>query len=117
MPGQAPEQIALLRLDTDWYESTAHEFEHLYPRLAPGGVLMIDDYGWWQGSRDATELPDGGGDVIHGKNCSATLGITALGPPGHGSHHYYSGSTRWTPTSTVSPVLTESCCLGASRTT
>lgn len=55
VPGQAPEQIALLRLDTDWYESTAHEFEHLYPRLAPGGVLMIDDYGWWQGSRDATE--------------------------------------------------------------
>jgi hypothetical protein len=55
VPGQAPEQIALLRLDTGWYESTAHEFEHLYPRLAPGGVLMIDDYGFWQGSRDATE--------------------------------------------------------------
>ena len=42
-------EIALLRLDTDWYESTRHELEHLYPRLAPGGVLIIDDYGAWQG--------------------------------------------------------------------
>jgi O-methyltransferase len=55
VPGSAPEQISLLRLDTDWYESTRHELEHLYPRLVSGGVLIIDDYGWWQGSRDATE--------------------------------------------------------------
>ena len=48
-PGEAPEQIALLRLDTDWYESTRHELEHLYDRLSPGGVLIIDDYGHWQG--------------------------------------------------------------------
>jgi hypothetical protein len=55
LPAQAPEQIALLRLDTDWYESTRHELEHLYPRLATGGVLIIDDYGHWKGSREATE--------------------------------------------------------------
>jgi hypothetical protein len=55
VPGDAPEQIALLRLDTDWYESTKHELEHLYPRLVPGGVLFIDDYGWWQGSRAASD--------------------------------------------------------------
>ena len=55
VPGSAPDHIALLRLDTDWYESTRHELEHLYPRLASGGVLIIDDYGWWQGSHDATE--------------------------------------------------------------
>jgi hypothetical protein len=55
VPDQAPEQIAILRLDTDWYESTAHELEHLYPRLVPGGVLMIDDYGFWKGSREATD--------------------------------------------------------------
>lgn len=55
IPAQAPEQISLLRLDTDWYESTAHELEHLYPRLVSGGVLMIDDYGYWQGSRKATD--------------------------------------------------------------
>ena len=55
IPGQAPEQIALLRLDTDWYESTKHELEHLYDRLSPGGILIFDDYGDWEGARKATE--------------------------------------------------------------
>lgn len=55
IPSEAPEQIALLRLDTDWYESTRHELEHLYKRLQPGGVLIIDDYGSWQGAKEATD--------------------------------------------------------------
>jgi O-methyltransferase len=55
VPAQAPDEIAILRLDTDWYESTVHELEHLYRRLVPGGVLIIDDYGHWQGSRRATD--------------------------------------------------------------
>jgi O-methyltransferase len=55
IPSEAPEQIALLRLDTDWYESTRHELEHLYDRLVPGGVLIIDDYGSWQGAKEATD--------------------------------------------------------------
>jgi hypothetical protein len=55
VPGQAPQQIALLRLDTDWYESTRHELDHLYDRLVSGGVLIIDDYGSWQGSAQATD--------------------------------------------------------------
>jgi O-methyltransferase len=55
IPGEVPERIALLRLDTDWYESTRHELDHLYPRLAPGGVLIIDDYGHWQGARQAVD--------------------------------------------------------------
>lgn len=55
IPGGAPERIALLRLDTDWYESTKHELDHLYERLVPGGVLIIDDYGSWQGSKEATD--------------------------------------------------------------
>ena len=55
IPSQAPERIAVLRLDTDWYESTAHELAHLYDRLMPGGVLLLDDYGWWQGSREAVD--------------------------------------------------------------
>jgi hypothetical protein len=55
VPDGAPEQIALLRLDTDWYESTLHELVHLYPRLVPGGVLIIDDYGHWQGAREAVD--------------------------------------------------------------
>jgi predicted O-methyltransferase YrrM len=54
LPGQAPDEpIALLRLDTDWYSSTKHELVHLFPRLVPGGVLILDDYGWWKGSRQA----------------------------------------------------------------
>jgi O-methyltransferase len=55
IPGHAPEKIALLRLDTDWYESTRHELEHLFPRLTDGGVLIIDDYGHWQGARQAVD--------------------------------------------------------------
>ncbi|MDX3375319.1 macrocin O-methyltransferase [Streptomyces sp. ME02-6991-2A] len=55
VPEQAPEQIAILRLDTDWYASTKHELEHLYSRLVSGGVLLIDDYGYWQGSRQAVD--------------------------------------------------------------
>ena len=55
IPGGAPAKIALLRLDTDWYESTRHELEHLFPRLALGGVLIIDDYGAWEGARRAVD--------------------------------------------------------------
>lgn len=55
IPEQAPEKIALLRLDTDWYESTRHELEHLFPRLAVGGVIIIDDYGYWKGCKEATD--------------------------------------------------------------
>jgi O-methyltransferase len=55
LPATAPQEIALLRLDTDWYRSTKHELEHLYPRLAPGGVLILDDYGHWQGARRAVD--------------------------------------------------------------
>jgi hypothetical protein len=55
IPEHAPEQISILRLDTDWYESTKHELEHLYPRLASGGVLLLDDYGYWEGAREAVD--------------------------------------------------------------
>jgi O-methyltransferase len=55
IPAQAPARISLLRLDTDWYESTRHELEHLYGRLSQGGVLIIDDYGHWQGARQAVD--------------------------------------------------------------
>ena len=51
----APDKIALLRLDTDWYESTRHEMEQLFPRLSRGGVLILDDYGHWQGARRAVD--------------------------------------------------------------
>jgi hypothetical protein len=55
LPEHAPEHLALLRLDTDWYESTRHELFTLYPRLSTGGVLIIDDYGHWDGARRAVD--------------------------------------------------------------
>jgi O-methyltransferase len=55
LPENAPGELALLRLDTDWYSSTKHELIHLYPRLASGGVLIIDDYGYWRGARQAVD--------------------------------------------------------------
>jgi hypothetical protein len=55
LPGRAPDNIAMLRLDTDWYASTKHELEQLYPRLQPGGVLIIDDYGHYAGARRAVD--------------------------------------------------------------
>jgi len=55
IPASAPDSIALLRLDTDWYESTKHELVHLFPRLSHNGVIIIDDYGHWKGSRQACD--------------------------------------------------------------
>ena len=55
IPAVNPNEIAMLRLDTDWYESTRHELRHLYPRLVEGGVLIIDDYGHWDGARRAVD--------------------------------------------------------------
>ena len=55
IPATIPDRIAILRLDTDFYSSTKHELEHLYPRLSPGGILIIDDYGAFPGSRMATD--------------------------------------------------------------
>jgi len=55
IPGAISREISLLRLDTDWYESTLHELNHLFPRLKKGGILILDDYGHWQGARKATD--------------------------------------------------------------
>lgn len=50
-----PHRISVLRLDTDWYESTKKELDILYPRLSVGGALLIDDYGHWAGAKEATD--------------------------------------------------------------
>lgn len=55
IPKTIPYKIALLRLDTDWYESTYHELKFLFPLVSPKGVLIIDDYGHWSGAREATD--------------------------------------------------------------
>lgn len=55
LPARETGAIALLRLDTDWYASTKHEIEHLYPLLSPGGALILDDYGHYEGARRAVD--------------------------------------------------------------
>jgi O-methyltransferase len=50
-----PEKISVLRLDTDWYESTKVELEILFPKLSKGGILLIDDYGHWKGCKKAVD--------------------------------------------------------------
>ena len=55
IPETIPQSIAILRLDTDWYESTKHELIHLFPLLQSNGVLIIDDYGHWEGARKAVD--------------------------------------------------------------
>jgi hypothetical protein len=55
IPKIMPEKISLLRLDTDWYESTKHELKHLYPLVSKNGVIIIDDYGHWQGCKKAVD--------------------------------------------------------------
>lgn len=55
VPTNLPDRIAILRLDTDWYESTKTELETLFERLTPGGVMILDDYGTWAGARKAVD--------------------------------------------------------------
>ena len=88
IPGTIAERIALLRLDTDWYESTKHELTHLYPRLSRNGILIIDDYGHWRGARQAVDEYFAASDepvYLHRVDYTARLLVKrdgALGGPG-----------------------------------
>lgn len=78
LPNESPQQIAVLRLDTDWYESTRCELEILFPKLVPGGVLIIDDYGHWQGCRKAVDeyfAKNGVNMFLHRVDYTGRLGI------------------------------------------
>ncbi|HJO73200.1 MAG: TylF/MycF/NovP-related O-methyltransferase [Rhodospirillales bacterium] len=78
LPAQAPAEIALLRLDTDWYQSTRHELEHLYPRLSAGGVLVLDDYGSFEGARKAVDeyfAENGVGIYLHRVDSTGRIAI------------------------------------------
>lgn len=50
-----PKKISILRLDTDFYQSTKIELEILYKKVCKGGVIIIDDYGHWAGSKKAVD--------------------------------------------------------------
>lgn len=55
IPNVIPNRISVLHLDTDWYESTYHELRYLFPRLSVKGVLIIDDYDYFRGQREAVD--------------------------------------------------------------
>jgi O-methyltransferase len=85
LPAAGPDRIALLRLDTDWYASTKHELVSLYPRLAPGGVLIVDDYGHYEGARRAVDeyLSEAGEPLL--LNRIDYTGRIAVKPPPSGT--------------------------------
>nr|CRH05955.1 putative Macrocin-O-methyltransferase [Candidatus Magnetococcus massalia] len=53
LPAAQVEQIALLHIDGDWYDSIMITLESLYDRVSIGGVIQLDDYGYWEGARKA----------------------------------------------------------------
>ena len=55
LPNFKVDSLSFLRLDTDWYESTKTELKYLWPLLSLNGVLIVDDYGHWQGSTKAVD--------------------------------------------------------------
>lgn len=75
-----PEALCVLRLDTDFYDSTKAELETLYPRLSAGGSLLIDDFGHWDGARRAVEeyldaLPARSRPLLHYTDYSGRMGV------------------------------------------
>lgn len=55
LPRSDIRQIALLHIDGDWYESVKTCLDHLYDRVTPGGIIQLDDYGYWKGARKAVD--------------------------------------------------------------
>jgi len=55
LPAVGISQIAVLHIDGDWYESVKTCLDHLYDKVAPGGIIQFDDYGYWEGARKAVD--------------------------------------------------------------
>jgi hypothetical protein len=78
LPREKPDEIAILRLDTDWYESTLHELRHLYPKVSHRGVLIIDDYGYWRGCQKAVdEFFAGNGPFLCRIDSTGLIGVVS----------------------------------------
>ncbi|BAS56440.1 MULTISPECIES: TylF/MycF/NovP-related O-methyltransferase [Leptolyngbya] len=50
---ELPEKVALLHCDADWYDSVTLVLETFYPRIVTGGCIVLDDFGYWEGCREA----------------------------------------------------------------
>ena len=78
LPVTSTGDIAILRLDTDWYASTKVEMETLYPRLNATGYLVLDDYGYWEGCRKAVDeyfSARGSRPLLHRINFGSRIGV------------------------------------------
>jgi O-methyltransferase len=49
------DKIAVLHVDCDWYESVKLSLETFYDKVVPGGIVILDDYGHWDGARKAVD--------------------------------------------------------------
>jgi hypothetical protein len=70
-----PGKIALLRIDTDYHDSVAAALDHLWPLVVPGGVVMIDDYGYWSGARRAAQRLEEEGVLLWRIDREARCGV------------------------------------------
>lgn len=80
IPSNVPRRIALLRVGNDRYEPARHALEHLVPRMAPGGVLIVDDYGQSRGVRQAVDEyleTTGTPLLLHRIDAAARIGVLA----------------------------------------
>jgi hypothetical protein len=78
--GNLPDAVSVLRLDTDFYDSTKAELATLYPRLSVGGSLLIDDFGHWDGARRAVEeyfdaIPASARPLLHYTDYTGRMGV------------------------------------------
>lgn len=78
LPSFEIDALAYLRLDTDYYESTLVELDCLYPHLSRGGVVILDDYGHFDGVRQATDdyfRKIGGGPLLQRVDYTGRCGV------------------------------------------
>jgi hypothetical protein len=97
IPDNLPDTIALCRLDTDWYESTRHEMEHMVWRIPEGGILLIDDYGHFMGAKKAVDeyvAAIGGGVLLNRIDFTGRLAVITADVRRRAGEQRGSGVTR-----------------------
>eukprot|EP00747_Dinoflagellata_sp_TGD_P028147 gnl/TRDRNA2_/TRDRNA2_133069_c0_seq1.p1 gnl/TRDRNA2_/TRDRNA2_133069_c0~~gnl/TRDRNA2_/TRDRNA2_133069_c0_seq1.p1 ORF type:complete len:168 (+),score=22.51 gnl/TRDRNA2_/TRDRNA2_133069_c0_seq1:156-659(+) len=46
-----PPQVSFLHVDGDWYQSVLDTLETFYDDVSVGGIILLDDFGYWEGAR------------------------------------------------------------------